>query len=413
MSALHGAPHTIGHGQLAALLRRSTRALPAAEYEAYLGLGSLPVSSVTPELLALALRRPGETVEAALYGLTRRGLCVRVALPGTEDVQYRMHDLTWSAARAHEALLPEAVSDATLSFARAATQMPARLDAERATILEVLFWARQGGHGTVLVDLLVAWLGGPYLAARGFPVAHIGLLRDGSDLATQEGRWHEAAVLLGKLADVQHGLLGNGVEAASLYLQAAGAAERAGHVERQATFLGLSAVLRALYRLPDVTSTLEQALGHAHQSGDPVCVARLLEQQGMIRAMAGDFGDAHASFLEARAALAPLVDTQDSPLATRRAYFKVTGSLAQVAQRLGRLTEAATLREAALAQALALDEQVRVANARADLGEVYSRQGRVPEARSQLFQAIDLYRALGASGPEASARTLIEALPPE
>lgn len=412
LRSLQGAPHTLGGGQIDALLRQSTRSLGGAEYEVFLGLGSLPVSAATPELLALALRRsPGE-VEEALYGLVRRGLCTREAQPGAELVHYRMHDLTWSAARAHEALLPTTVTAAVLTYARSAADDPTRLDAERPTLLEVLRWARRDGDEDTLIDLLGAWLGGPYLAARGFPRGHLELLHAGTEAAARTGRWAAAATLHGKLADIQQGLLGDGVAAAQLYQQAAGYAAQAGLKERQATFLGLEATQRALHHLPDVQPTLERALDCARESGDPVCLARILEQRGLTRAMGGDFTAARDSFVQARDALAPLLSDHPQQLAAQRAYLNATGNLAQAEQRLGHLAEATRYREEALKLALQRNEHLRIANARADLGEVYRLQGRLAEARDQLGQAIDLYRTLGATGPEAAARTLLHTLPP-
>jgi len=408
---LQGVPHTLGGGRVDALLRQSTRALGAAEYEAFLGLGSLPVSTTTPEFLGLALRRDPAEVEEALYGLVRRGLAIREAQAGSETVRYGMHDLTWSAARAREALLPTTVTAAALAYARAYTGDPARLDAERATLLEVLHRA-QHENAPLLVDLLDAWLGGTYLAARGFPTAHLEVLRVGAAQAAQARRWREAAVLHGKLADVQHGLLGDGATAALTYGEAARYAAQAGLSERQATFLGLSATLRAINRLSGVEECLARALDCARDSGDLVCLARILEQRGLTRAMAGDFLEARQGFLEARTALTPRPGAghaRQSP--AEGAYLSATGNLAQAEQRLGNLDMAAGYREEVLALALARDEHLRVAHARADLGELYAVLGRVDEARDQLIQATDLYRTLGAVGPEAAARTLLTALP--
>ena len=409
LRSLNGAPHALSGVE--ALLRQSTRALGAAEYEAFLGLGSLPVSTATPEFLALALRRDSTEVEDALYGLVRRGLATRYAQPGSEVVRYSMHNLTWSAARAREALLPATVTAATLAYAQAYASDPSRLDAERATLLEVLRRARRE-EDPVLVDLLVAWLGGTYLAARGFPTAQLGLLRAGADHAAQSGRWREAAVLYGKLADVQHGLLGDGVAAALIYEQAARYAAQAGLSERESTFLGLSATLRAIHRLPGVEECLERALTCARASGDAICLARVLEQRGMTRAMVGDFLAARQGFLDARAALSPLLGEDHAHQSPAwGAYLSATGSLAQAEQRLGNLAAAAAYREEVLALAVARDEHLRIAHARADLGEVYAALERHKEARDQLTRATEMYRTLGAIGPEAAARTLLSALP--
>ncbi|GGR76386.1 SARP family transcriptional regulator [Deinococcus seoulensis] len=409
--ALHDSPHTVGGGYLAALLHCSVSTLSAPEYEAYLGMGSLPVPAVTPELLSMALRRDVQETEQVLYSLMLRGLISRAATPGSGTVRYLMHELTWSHARTHRALQVKTVYQAALTYAAQHANTPATLDAERPLLIEVVRQASQE-EPDLLIDLFTAWLGGAYIAARGFPTAHLDLLKNAAERAARTQRWPQAATLYGKLADIQHGLLGDGISAAQHYSCAAQMAGQAGLVERQATFLGLGATVRAIHHLPETHETLQQAVICAQRSADPICLARIHEQRGFILAMTGDFSGAVTAFETARVTLRPHLASPHLLSAAQSAYLSATSNLAQAEQRLGQLEQAASHREEALELAIERDEHLRIAHAHADLGEVRLLQGLHDLARAHLQQAISLYRTLGAASPETATRVLLGTIPP-
>lgn len=413
LTQLQGAPHLYGASEsVSALLRQSVQALDTVSYEAFLGCGSMLAPTVTADLLALALRRTTEEVETALYTLVQRGLLSRESQAGSDQVRYRMHDLTWAAARSHEALLPHTVQAAVLNYAAGQTQHPALLDLERASILAALIQAREQGDTANLLALLQAWLGGPYIAARGFPVAHLDLLQAGIQAAHLARNWKAAGQLWGKLGDIQQGLLTDHQSAIASYQQAERYAGQAGQRDRQAVFCALAGTLLAMNRLPGADAALETALGHARASGDVLCQARVLEQQGFVQAMQGHFLEASTVFAEAREMLRLcLAEGHPQRPEAQSAYINVTSNLGQCRQRLGELEEAVQLKREVLALAQERDEQLRIANAHADLGELHGLQGDSVAAHEQLMQAIGLYRALNASGQEAAARNLLNALP--
>src|SRR5262249_50836089 len=64
------------------------------------GFGAFFTSSATPEMLAVYMDRPQAEIEDTLNRLQRRGLAERVAEGTERAVEYRIHDLAYSYAKA-------------------------------------------------------------------------------------------------------------------------------------------------------------------------------------------------------------------------------------------------------------------------------------------------------------------------
>lgn len=399
---------------IAALLRRSVEALGEEAHEAYLGLGALPSPASSPELLSLLIRRPLEATEDALFELLNLGLVTRHARQGSELTSYVMHDLTWQSARQTRVHLPASVLRATAGYAQHRSAEPDALHLDLPNLLGAARLAQASGRPETLVALMTGLLGGSYLAAHGFPAGQLPLLQAAAQAASARQDWAAAARLHGKLGDVHQALLGELAPATDFYLLAQGYAGQAGLTAMQATFAALAGTMLAMQgRLEEAGVTLEEALGHARRSQDPLCLARVQEQGGIMRALQQDFTAARAALLEARATLKPLLEREHPRFQEAQAlFFNVTRNLGQSEQRLGRLPQALALKREALGIALERGEQVRVAKARTDVAEVMSLMGdQTAAARAELTHAAALYRELGANVREQEVLALLAALP--
>lgn len=400
LRALHAAPHDT----VRALLDRSVAELGARAYEAYLAIGSLPAPQATPELLAALLERPVDTVGAALVQLTERGLASRDSRPGSDTVNFHMHDLTWHAARVHGAHLTPHVCDAVVAYAEAHAQSPDLLAADLPHLLGVA----PGAAPRQLTRLMRAWLGGHYIAARGFPVAHLQLLQSAITAAEADGDDDTASVLNGKYADISQALLGDHGTAIDRLLRASAQAERAGVPERRATQLALAGQLEAMQGRPTAAGHLEEARTLADRLGDPVVQARVRGQQAVAQALSRDFTGAHRLLGEARALLESVLAGGSAGAAVWTAYLGVLGNLGQAEMRLGNLEEALKLKEEMWRVASGRDDHLYMARAALDQGELLHQLGRTEHAAAQLRESVRLSQSVGAGSLESVARRLLQ-----
>lgn len=407
------APHALGADlSLEALLRHSVERLDEESHEAYLGMGTLFSPSVTPELLARVLRREVNSTEEALYRLMEHGLVTRQAQPESERVTFGMHDLTWQAARSAQSFLPRSALRAAAEYAQSQSAAPAALALELPNLLGAARLARQRAEPLTLIRLMAGLLGGRYLATHGFPHGNLPLVEAAQTAAVQAQDWPNAALLAGKLGDIYQALLGDAGTGTAWYLAARDHAGDAGLLERQATFTTLAGTLMTMQRRPEAEATLEEAQEYAERSGDTVCLAKVLEQRGVARAMQKDFLGARTLLLEARAVLRPLLMPGHPQVQkTRVAYYALCNNIGQAEQRLGNHHAALDLKREALAVAEELGEGLLIAEAISNIGEVLAHLGQVEQAKAELTRAVEQYRLLGASGREAATLNLIAGLP--
>jgi len=89
-----------GRSSVEELLNTSLYGLDAEARAVFLAFGAFFTTSATPEMLALFMGMDENTIEDALNRLQRRGLAERVAEADDRAVEYRVHDLAYSYARA-------------------------------------------------------------------------------------------------------------------------------------------------------------------------------------------------------------------------------------------------------------------------------------------------------------------------
>ena len=398
--ALYDAPHDT----IRVLLEQSVNQLDSRAYEAYLGLGSLYVPQASPELLACLLTRPEEEVTGALVHLVERGLLTRTSRPGSDTLSFHMHDLTWHAARAHQAHLPHHLVQAVTGYTEAFADRPDLL----ATDLPHLLGAAASAPPALLGRLLRAWLGGQYIAARGFPTGHLHLLQKGIERAEQEGDLDTASLLNGKYADISQALLGDQVTAIDRLLRAAGQAGQVKEWGRQATQLALAGQMEAVRGLPEAFTHLRTAQELADRTAQPVVQARVRAQQAMAHAFRQEFVQARALLTEARDLLHLVLQTEHGDNAVWAAYLGVLGNLGQSEMRLGNLSGALELKREVWRVASERDDRLFMARSAFDQGELLHQLGQPREAMVQLRQATEISQTLGAGSLESMSRQLLQ-----
>lgn len=398
MPALYASPHDT----IRTLLEQSLSGVSAREYEVFLALGSLYAPQATPELLSVLLNRPQKEVEDALQQLMERGLLSRESRAGSDTLCFRMHDLTWHAARERRAHLPHHLVAAVTDYAQSNAANPDLLS----TDLPHLLGAAGEASVESLTRLMAGWLGGGYIGARGFPTTALHLLERATEHAATSQDWETASLLGGKHADIAQALLGNQSEAISRLLKAAQQAGQAGNRARQAVQLALAGQMEAAAGNPEAWNHLRAAQELAHQC-DAVTEARVLGQVAMAHAYRKEFAQAHSLLSRARAMLrADLADSRDK--AVLAAYLGILGNLGQAEKRLGNLQAALELKQEMAQLAAEKDERLYQARAALDQGELLNELGRPDEAMTQLRQAITISQSIGSGSLEGMARRLLQ-----
>ena len=412
LQTLTDAPHALGaEHSIKALLAHSTATLDAESYEAYLGLGSLFTPQTTPELLALALRRDPDSVERALYTLTQHGLTTREAQQGRDTVTFRMHELTWHDARAHASLQPRTVVQAVRQYAHANTGTPDNLYAELPNLIAGAQHAEKHAPDE-LVQIMVGWLGGRYVAARGYPGGYIELLETALNVTLTRQDWDRASMLGSKLGNIQQVLLCQYPEAVASYLQSAELAKLTGNLVQQALCMSAAGIVQTLHSLPGAEKTRRLARQLAEQSRDAVCLGQVLQQEGIAHAMRQDYQKAYELIQQAKLFLKQHYDPDHPRFPDiQLQYRNAVGNLGHACLRLERLEEAVALKREALELARQAQEELWVALSLTELGELLLKVNKVAEARDVLTEAIQISQRIGATGQGEAARKALHSIP--
>lgn len=401
LASLYAAPHDT----IRALLHQSLSTVTPRQYEVFLAMGSLYAPHATPELLTHLICRTQSEIEEALWQLAQRGLLSKESRAGSDTLNFRMHDLTWHAAREHQAHLPHHLVQAVTDYARANTDHPDLL----ATDLPHLLGAANAAPPLLLTRLMCGWLGGGYIGARGFPMTALHLLERATQIATAQADWSAASLLGGKHADIAQALLGNQLEAIARLLTAADHAAKAGDQAKQAIQLALAGYMEAVNDKPEAWAHLGTAQQLARHT-DAVTQARVLSQIAMTHASRKDFVQAHQLLSESKEVLEREVKGGQASKAVWGAYLGALGNLGQAEKRLGNLTAALALKGQMAQLAADCDERLFQARAALDQGELLGELGRPDEAIAKLRQAIELSQGIGAGNLESAARRLLQDL---
>lgn len=348
-----------GRASVEDLLHTSLRTLDTEAREVFLSFGAFFTTNLTPEMLALYLRRDLAAVEDALTRLQRRGLAERDADAQERAAEYTIHDLAYSYAKArasdeqrHRAL------DACLAYVeRYKEPNPAnfaRLRSELDNVVGAANWAMMVERYAD-VQRFADWL------YRGF---------DGD---TSEGFLH---------------LQGYASVATTLLAQAAQAAHRLGQPARQAVYLGhLGSAYRDLGQVRQGMRYYRQALRLVRALGDKAGEGLALGRLGIAYRLTGQATTAIA-YLEQALAIARALDDP-------RAEGMNLANLGIVHRQLGHIDEAVAYLEQALAIARARHDSRGEAINLGNLGDAYREQRQIERAIAYYQQALALCQSLG------------------
>ena len=400
------APHTLagpdgagGLASVAGLLDSSLATLPDDAHEAYLAIGALPASSTTPELLAHLVRRSTPDADEALVGLARRGLAWREAEPGVDQVQYRLHDLAHSHARAATPLRPRSVVRAALAYLAQRPLDAGAHAAEQANLVGAARVAARVHDRESVVRLMRALTrDGALYTARGLGAEGEALLREAVAAAEALGDHASRSHLLGRLGDHRFSARGDPEGALAAYASALEAATEAGSDERMALTSSLVGITKLRLGQGDATTYLDAALRHAAASRDPLCLSAVQEQRGFAVAETNDWQEARRWIVASLATLdgvqaepAHATGGPRAPEVRKRRFFGLV-NLGEVELRLGDAAASLASREAALTVAVAHGNELWEAMALHELGALHHLAGRRDDAERALARALVLYQ---------------------
>lgn len=309
-----------GRASVEDLLHASLRTLDTEAREAFLAFGAFFTANLTPEMLALYLNRDLTAVEDALNRLQRRGLAERNAETAERAVEYTIHDLAYSYAKAHAgddqrhraldaclAYVERYKTPSAANFARLRSELDNVVGAaswamtvERyADVQRFADWLYRGqeadagegflhlqGYANVAVTLLEQaaqaslLLGQParqaaYLGHLGSAYRDLGQVRQGMKIYRQvlrmvraQGDTAAEGLTLGRLG-IAHRLIGQAAAAIGYLERALAIARERGDRRAEGINLAnLGIVYRQLGQLPQALGCLEQALAIARERGD-------------------------------------------------------------------------------------------------------------------------------------------------
>lgn len=414
------APHTLTIDDVpsvGALLATSLAALDDAAYEAFMCYGPLATPSATPELVALCTRRELDESEEALFELQRRGLAERVGATGSDAVRYRIHDLAASMARAVSHLRATSVARACRDFLLRHHADVELIDAEIGNILAAVEQVRRGGEDALFVEM--AWLlnaENAYYLARGHSAASFELLRLASEVAERIGDPSRAHHLYSRLGDAYRELYGRYGEALAAFETALQLARESGDREREVVMLTLIGTTLSQQppeheRRGEADTFLQAAHRLAEEIGATLQLCQVLEHRGCLACLEGRLDDAEALFERDLALLGGLeggaADSHDRDEIERLRYFADL-NFGEVRRLQGRLGQALSLREAALATARSARNEIWQGYALQELGETHHQRGDRERAGVCYHEALALFRRNGARSSAASIERVLE-----
>ncbi len=414
---LKNAPHDLkvppdfaeeGRHSVAFLLSVSLQTLADLEYESFLTFGALPSPSASAELIALCLRRSAEEVEDALFVLSQRGLAERQSQAGSDLVTYRIHDLAHSYARANRFQRPISFIAAGAQYlTRHKTELP-HLARELPNVLGAAEIARDQKQEEVFVEMMSQLsLDSGYYTARGHSKRSLELLKDSAEIAQTRGWLKVSHQLLSKLGEYYLNFAGNNDLALHYYERANRLAEREGDKQRSAILLGLIGLLRFQQGERDFSDYLDKAQHLATALGEEASLSRILDQKSYIAAAQNDWQEANAYSKASLEALEALVKTSELNAELEQSLFFVLLNLGETEFKLGNVNQGLERRERALALARKAQNQVWMAMALTELGEMHHLQGQRQEAKEKLLLALTYFHENHAQKDVTRIKTLL------
>jgi serine/threonine protein kinase len=347
-----------------------------------------PIASV--ELLSLVADHAPRQTESALKELQQRGLVELVPAAADAPAHYRLHDLTYSYARAlyrEQSKNRDSVITAVQSFVDDHASAFDTLEFDQPNILGAVKAAQMADHTQTMLDIMFV------LAVRGFMDArgHILLLLEQLDNAIDA-----AQKMQPQPAETLHFLLskrgnayvnqGNLAQAFIIYKQAL---ELAPNLSRKAILMSVIGTVRFRQGQDDAASYLEQAYQIAKSNQDDLALSIVLEHQGHQAKSQNNHESALRYFKEALAVAERLPNID-------RQFFALL-NVGALEYELGHVNEALVSHKLAYQLAQQNDNILWIANALQCMGEDYDKLGDRKLAQENFSAALASFRAFGAT----------------
>lgn len=380
----------VGRESVKDLLDASICELDDADRRIFMAMGGLFAPKASLELLALALNDDLSRVEQSVVTLQQRGLATLVYEHGPEH--YRLHDLTYSYARAfyrtqHDTHAP--AINAALRYVERYSEDHDRLDFELENILAAARVAYDCGDPDTLIQIMnTLAVSGGYFAARGHNAHSLDMLRLAIDAALEREDIRAAHFLLSKLGNTYANLMGDLERALDAYRQAARLAVLMNDRSREALLLSAIGTVRARQGATDAASYLQSAYELARAEGDDEALSQILEHLGYQAALREDYAAARAYYRESLEVAARLDSIE-------RQFFALS-NLGAAEQALGNYGAALDLNRKALAIAQSRDEQLWMGYALECIGEALHGLGDREQAQHAFDEALALFCRIGA-----------------
>ncbi len=399
LARLAGAPHTLHapkswrdeeRESISALLAASLETLSDAAYDAFLAVGALGSSAVTPDFLALCLRRTPDETETALNELQTQALAERRTTPGSDVVRYLLHDLSYSFARHNGTLRAGSVLRACQTFVSENARAFEILGAEMPNIVGALETARDQSQREVLVEVMAQLvIGDAYFSARGHSPRSLKLLEVALSWAKELGMLEQAHYLAGKLGDTYRNLYHQYDKALKAYMEGARLARLIRNPSREAILTSVCGVAR--HHLGQSSNQdFERAYQIARQADDDFVIGVILQHRSHV-AWSEKNWKAMERFSQETVELATkLRQVLGANQADHMSFYGLL-NLGEAKRKLGDFEEAVTLRLQALDIAISRDNQLWRAIALHELGEMYIDAKQHQKAENYLREALELF----------------------
>ena len=396
---------------ISALLGASLDGLSDAAYHAFLAMGALGSSSVTPEFLSLCTRRDLQETETALTELQHQALLERRATPGSDVVRYLLHDLSYSFSRHNTTLRARSVLKACRAFVAENSRAFELLGAEMPNLIGALETARDLNQKEELVEIVACLVvGDAYFSARGHSPRSLKLLEVALGWAKELGMLERAHYLATKLGDAYRILHHGYAEALTAYQEGTRLARLIHDDAREALLTSLCGYMHHYLGRPS-ESEFDRAIKLAERADDRFVQALILQHRGSVaweqknwRLMERLNQEEVDIVKSLKQDPAYEQDETDDYL-----FFAVL-NLGEAKRRLGRFAEAVDLRLQALSIAEARDNELFRAYALHELGEMHSDEAQAQKAEAYLREALALYQANNAAAEVEEVQRALAAL---
>lgn len=387
----------MGRESVKGLLDTSVDELSPEARRVFTAMGGLFAPRATLALLAGAMGAEVSAVETTLADLQQRGLA-ELLYGGEEDEDaepdhYRLHDLTYSYARA---LFKAGSRDhrttvaAVIGYIEAHQDDYDALDFEQNHLLEAAWTAHEEGDGDSLIDIMTRLnVSGNYFAARGQTARSLELLKLAISAATARGDITTAHYFWSKLGNTYANYLSNLDKAFEAYHEAVRLAVLMGDTRRQALLLGVIGNMRSRELSTDADGYLLAAYSLAKKNSDDVALSQILEWMGHQAATNKDYVFARKYYNESLEVAERLKNHE-------RLFYALT-CLGEIERALNNFAVALTLNQRAYRIAEAEDYRLWMAYSLENIGDSYHGLHASEQAKSCFTEALTLYRQVEAS----------------